>query len=170
LLRERLPDKDPETLRLAIDWYILAPTEDSRYVEYAFSNYVSWLNSKDYHDHAITFVRQYKKRFEADDLLRKSVQALLHKQIMVFIKKKKFDLAEQVLDESRGILPRDLNQMLAENLLGKAMQDAKRKKQYGALLNLTSRLTANGHLPKARSEDYITYLHSQHKQAVARRK
>jgi len=170
LLRERLRDKDPEMLRVAIDWYMVAPTEDSRYLEYAFSNYVSWLNKKDLHDHAITFVRQYKRRFEWDHVHRKSVQALLHNQILVFIKKKKLDLAEQLLDESRGVLTGDVNRGLAESLLAKAMRESKRSKHYDALLNLTARLVANGHLPKSTSEEYVNYFHGQKKQALGRRK
>jgi regulator of sirC expression with transglutaminase-like and TPR domain len=170
LLRERLRDKDPEMLRVAIDWYILTPTEDSRYLEYAFRNYVSWLNKKDLHDQAITFVRQYKKRFEWDHVHRKSVQTLLHNQIWVFIKEKKFDLAEQLLDESRGVITADVTRGLAESLLAKAMRESKRSKHYDALLNLTARLVANGHLPKSTSEDYVNYFNGQKKQAQGRRK
>jgi hypothetical protein len=170
LLREQLLDKDPEALRVAIDWYLLVPTEDAqRNLAFASSHYVSWLNSKELFDLAMTFVRRYKKRFESDDVLRKSVQALLHRQILFFTEMKKFDLAEQLLDESRTVLAIDLTQVLAENLLAKAMREAKRKRQYEPALNLTARLTANGHLPEARSADYADYLNF-HKNQAARRK
>jgi hypothetical protein len=149
LLRDQLRDKNPEVLRVAIDWYILTQTEDSRYLEFAFSNYVTWLNKKDSHDRAITFVLQYKRHFEWDPLYRKSVETLLQNQIWFFIQKKKFDLAEQLLDESRGVI---VTQGLAESLLAKVMQDSKRSDD---VLNLTARLVANGHLPQSTSENKV---------------
>jgi hypothetical protein len=169
LLQARLPEKDPKMLRLAIDWYMLVPSRDAQQnLQYAFNYYVEWLNDEDYFDHAMTFVRHYKKRFESDPALRKSVQTLLHGQILNFIKKERLGSAEQLLDEGSTLLAADLKRALAETLLAKAMREGKRKKQYGFALNLTSRLVANGHLPTARGDDFVTYLNAQQRQVLTR--
>jgi hypothetical protein len=170
LLQARLTEKDPKILRLAIDWYMLVPSKDAdRNLEYVYVHYVEWLNSENLLDHAMTFVRHYKNRFESNDAMRKSVQGLLQKQILVFIRKKKLSLAEQLLDESSNVLVVDLKQAMAEILLAKAMQEGKSQKQYSSALDLTLRLVANGHLPKARADSYINYLNAQ-KQALSRGK
>lgn len=171
LLQAQLPEKNPKVMRMAIDWYTLFPPEDSqRNLEYAFSYYVEWLNDEDLDDHAMTFVRHYKKRFETDPVLRKSVQAMLHRQILSFIERGRLTLAEQLLDEGSNLLPADLKRSLAEAVLAKAMREGKRKKQYAFALNLTSRLVANGHLPEARGHDFVNYLNAQQRQILARGK
>ncbi|MGH9858011.1 MAG: hypothetical protein ACRD4B_09225, partial [Acidobacteriota bacterium] len=167
LLQAALPQKDPNLLRLAIDWYMLFPTKDShRNLEYAFSYYVEWLNEEDFFDHALTFVRHYKRRFESDPALRSSVQTLLHRQILNFIEKERLSSAEQLLDEGSNVLAMDLKRLLAETLLAKAMREGKRKKQYAFALSVTSRLVANGHLPEARGKDFVSYLNAQQRQVT----
>jgi hypothetical protein len=171
LLQAHLPEKDPQMMRLAIDWYMLYPTKDSnRNLEYAFSYYVDWLNEKDYYDHALTFVRHYKRRYESDPALRKSVQTLLHRQILSFIENERLTSAEQLLDEGNTLLAADLKRALAETLLAKAMREGKRKNQYAFALSLTSRLVANGHLPPSRGHDFVSYLNSQQRKALTRAK
>ena len=170
MLQAQLPEKDPNILRVAIDWYMFVPTRDAqRNLQYAYSNYVDWLNDEDLYDHATRYVINYKRRFQSDPALRKSVEALLHRQILFFIEKKRWRSTEELLDESTNVLAADLKQAMAENLLAKAMQEGKRKKQYASVLDLTSRLIANGHLPKTRGEDYVNYLNAQ-QQVLARGK
>jgi hypothetical protein len=171
LLQAQLSEKDPTIMRLAIDWFTLFPTKDShRNLDYAFSYYVEWLNDEDLYDHALTFARHYKRRFESDPALRKSVVTLMHRQILNFIDKERFTSAEQLLDEGNNVLAVDLKRSLAETLLAKAMSEGKRKKQYAFALSLTSRLMANGHLPKARGDDFVSYLNAQQRQLLTRGK
>ena len=158
MLQAELHEKDPKVLRLAIDWYTLLPTKDQRNLDYAYTYYVEWLNKEDLFDHAMKYVRHYKKRFESDPAFEKSVQVMLHRQLVAFIDKNRVRLAEQLLDEASSTLPLDLRQLLAEALLSKAMREGKRIKDYAPVLSLTSRLVANGHLPKTKGDNYSLYM------------
>ncbi|HJZ13712.1 MAG TPA: hypothetical protein VJ521_16270 [Acidobacteriota bacterium] len=163
--------KDPRTLRFAMEWYARTASEaDSKELVYAWSKYVQWLNRKELYDDAVAFVNYYKTRFGSTPFLQQSVQTMVHNQIVLFIEKKHFDVAEQLLYESAGVLSLDSTRVLAEYLVSKAMKEATRRKSFDHALELTARLVSNGYLEEPVSQKYSQYLQAKKQYESARRK
>jgi hypothetical protein len=163
--------KDPHTLRLAIEWYTRVTDEFAdKELPYAWSKYVEWLNRKELYDDAVTFVKYYKTRFSGIQALEQSVQTLLCKQILILIDKKRLDAAENLLDDSAGVLALKTTRILAELVLAKSMEQAKRSKNFDHAIALTARLLAKGYLEEPVSQRYSQYLQAKKVHESGRRK
>lgn len=163
--------KDPRTLRLAMEWYgRVADESGSKELVYAWSKYVTWLNRNEYYDEAVIFVKDYKSRFGATEAFRESVQTLVQSQILILIDKKRFDTAEQLLDQTADVLSLTSIRTLAEYMVSKVMKNANRSEGYDHVLALTGRLLAKGYVEEHFSQKYSQYLQSKKLHDSGRRK
>jgi len=175
IVQSRLVEEDsnnnPQILRLAVDWYLVNKGESSNeQLAYASISYIDWLNRKKLHNDALSFIKYCKMRFGDGGRLRQTLSTMVRNQIIFLIDKKQLPEAENVLDENTSLLSSASKRTLAEYLLSKVAEDARRNLNYDTALSMTTRLLEKGHLDKSVSRNYFQYLYSKKAEQIARAK